>query len=146
MRPYGTFYTECCSCGASVGFAFVDIEDAIEAWNKRSGEASIDSISRQAAIEAVNLKLDEIDHVPKWVFDELDSSLEKVPAAEPKKGKWVIDNGLYRCSACNHLWSELWWVETVPLEKMLELMPYCPKCGAKMENAAGVPDSSIGSC
>ncbi len=64
----------------------------------------------------------------------------------PRKGKWVIDNGLYRCSACNHLWSELWWVETVPLEKMLELMPYCPKCGVKMENAAGVPDSSIGSC
>ena len=73
-----------------------------------------------------------------------DCSLAEV--LEPRMGKWIVDNGLYRCSACNHLWSELWWVETVPLEKMLELMPYCPKCGVKMENAAGVPDSSIGSC
>lgn len=58
-----------------------------------------------------------------------------VHPVEPRTGKWMIDNGLYRCSACKHLWSELWWAETVPLEKMLKLMPYCPNCGAKMENA-----------
>lgn len=37
-RPYGTFYTECRSCGASVGFAFVDAEDAEKAWNRRASE------------------------------------------------------------------------------------------------------------
>lgn len=48
-------------------------------------------------------------------------------------GHWINDKGLYMCSVCKHLWSELWWVEIVPLEKMNKIMPYCPNCGAKMD-------------
>ena len=52
---------------------------------------------------------------------------------ERKKGKWMIDGGLYRCSACNHLWSELWWAESCPPDRMYSIMRFCPNCGAEME-------------
>lgn len=66
----------------------------------------------------------------------IDQAIDELPAADVAPvvhGRWIIDKGLYRCSICNHLWSELWWAEIVPLEKMTEIMPYCPKCGAKMD-------------
>ena len=56
-----------------------------------------------------------------------------VEVMEVQHGRWIIDKGLYKCSACNRLWPELWWAESVPLEKMLKWMPYCPNCGVKMD-------------
>ena len=39
-----------------------------------------DLISRKEAINAITETLDEIDHVPKWVFEKLSSALEALPS------------------------------------------------------------------
>ena len=52
---------------------------------------------------------------------------------EVKHGKWVNHKGLYQCSCCKHIWSELWWVESCPMERMYKIMPFYPNCGAKMD-------------
>ena len=44
-----------------------------------------DTIYRQGAIEALENKLDQIDHVPKWVFDALTEALEMLPSAQ----QWI---------------------------------------------------------
>ena len=54
-----------------------------------------DSISRQAAIDAVTDELDMIDHVPQWVFDRLEGRLKQLPPVQPKPCNYV--------NACNEL-------------------------------------------
>lgn len=53
------------------------------------------------------------------------------PSAQPerKKGKWINDRGLYKCSCCNRLWTE-WWAISKPIERMRKECPYCPMCGS----------------
>lgn len=46
-----------------------------------------------------------------------------------RKGRWLNDRGLYRCSSCNQLWTE-WWVISKPIERMKKECPYCPMCGS----------------
>lgn len=71
-----------------------------------------------------------------WIrYRMFERVLKATPTAnvvERKKVKWIDDKGLYRCSACNHLWSELWWTSVVPANKMYETMRFCPNCGAEM--------------
>lgn len=64
---------------------------------------------------------------------EMADDCPTIDAVPVKHGEWVDDGGVYRCSSCNHLWSELWWTNSCPIERMLKIMPYCPNCGAKME-------------
>lgn len=53
-------------------------------------------------------------------------------AAEPVRyGCWVNDKGLYKCTACNELWT-VGWACCIPMEQMLRENSYCPHCGAKM--------------
>jgi hypothetical protein len=85
MRPYGTFYTECRSCGASVGFAFVDAEDAKKAWNRRSKEVTNDLISRQAAIDALHTWFkDGFDEDKWWNSTHVLAAIEGLPSAQPE--------------------------------------------------------------
>lgn len=67
-------------------------------------------------------------------FDWCKMVLKQVQSAMPvqKKGKWLTDRGLYKCSNCNHVFSELWWVETCPIDRMNKYMRFCPQCGAEM--------------
>ena len=60
---------------------------------------------------------------------------KEMPSAEPerKTGKWIDNNGLYQCSVCKHIWSELWWTETCPIDRMNKMMHYCPNCCSKAE-------------
>lgn len=90
-----------------------------------------DYIRREAAKALIRMTFPRIE-------DRVDINcvLNCVPAADVapvRHGQWMIDKGLYKCSACNRLWPELWWAESVPLEKMLKWMPNCPNCGAKMD-------------
>lgn len=55
-----------------------------------------DLIRREDAIDALENKLDQIDHVPKWVFDALTEALEHLPSAQPE---------IIRCKDCRH-WRE----------------------------------------
>ena len=93
-----------------------------------------DIISRQAAIDAVDVLK---RNYPSSCFEDLCKAVDiaiKVLSAQPerKRGKWVDDGGLYRCSNCNHLFSELWWVSNCPIDRMNKIMRYCPNCGADM--------------
>lgn len=64
-------------------------------------------------------------------FIECILTIKKLPSAQPerKKGKWVNDRGLYKCSCCNRLWTE-WWAISKPIERMRKECPYCPMCGS----------------
>ena len=50
---------------------------------------------------------------------------------KPRTGKWIKDNGLYRCSACNDLCTVAGW--DIPEKQMYKAFTFCPRCGAKME-------------
>lgn len=52
-------------------------------------------------------------------------------AYEQKKGKWVYDKGLYRCTACNDLLTVAGW--DIPEKVIYTNFKFCPNCGAKME-------------
>lgn len=101
-----------------------------------------DLISRQAAIDALGerpIVWTNDDDYGIGVRNQYDWDLRAIKTVPPVDavpavhGKWVDDKGLYRCSSCNHLWSELWWTENCPIERMLKIMPFCPNCGAKMD-------------
>lgn len=92
-----------------------------------------DLISRRAAIKAI----DDLPNCYNGYSDTYDKAfiigtLEEVPPIESKRGKWINDKGLYRCSVCNNLWTA-WWAVIVPEERMYKEMKYCPNCGARME-------------
>ena len=103
-----------------------------------------DSISRQAAIKAIKLLFPDIPQIDfmrnrrilrernKQYLDALEAirSLPAVDAQpERKKGMWINDRGLYKCSCCNRLWTE-WWAISKPIERMRKECPYCPMCGS----------------
>jgi len=62
----------------------------------------------------------------------IDTAIKALEEPERKKGRWIVNNGLYQCSACKHIFSELWWVSACPIDRMNEIMCYCPKCGCRM--------------
>lgn len=88
-----------------------------------------DLISRQAAINAIN------SYFGFNIEEEYGSAVQEVinglPSAQPeqKRGKWIKDKGLYKCSYCNKSWTA-WWAGAVPIEQMKKEMPYCPMCGS----------------
>lgn len=97
-----------------------------------------DTVYRQAAIDALGEKPlawtegeYELGLQNQWQSDI--DALKALPPAqsERKKGKWINDRDLYKCSCCNQLWN-VWWAGVVPIEQMKKEMPYCPKCGADM--------------
>ena len=89
----------------------------------------MDLISRQAAISHV----DDVPYIKEHPNVGLlwKAWIESLPSAQPerKKGKWINDRGLYKCSCCNRLWTE-WWAISKPIERMRKECPYCPMCGS----------------
>lgn len=61
------------------------------------------------------------------------AKLPTIDVPDRKIGKWINDRGLYKCSACDNLWTA-WWAVIVPEERMYKEMKYCPNCGAKMDD------------
>lgn len=51
---------------------------------------------------------------------------------EVRHGRWINDRGLYCCTACGELWT-IGWATCISLEQMNKNCPYCPQCGAKMD-------------
>ena len=91
--------------------------------DSRHGVLKMDNlISRQAAIEAINLWLycDKDERMPAEVIKAL-------PPVQPKRGKWLPDNrcggGYWVCSSCKY-----------PTEAFAAdvIYKYCPFCGADM--------------
>lgn len=89
-----------------------------------------DLISRRATIDALD-KLHYNDR-EDWCF-VLDT-VEFLPSAQPKKGKWYKLSGMmppeytgvYRCSECNE-WAMRDWKRHTQM-----LSNFCPNCGADM--------------
>lgn len=52
--------------------------------------------------------------------------------AERKKGQWINDKGLYKCTSCGELWTEC-WASCIPPAQIYKELKYCPTLGAPME-------------
>lgn len=91
-------------------------------------------MTREEAIEYLEIERTDYDmavYKDSPIREALNMAIEALKVPERKKGKWV-DEGLYRCSACNELWVK-WWAAYCPPARMYKEMKYCPNCGAKME-------------
>lgn len=102
----------------------INRQDAMDAIPQRikgqGGESWMMTYRRSGYNDCVDAYLDALRHLP---------------SAEPelRHGKWIDNNGLYQCSVCKHIWSELWWTSVCPIDRMNKMMHYCPNCGAKMD-------------
>ena len=86
-----------------------------------------DLISRQDAIEAVQNRHMMLSKEKVLLINDL----EKLPTAEPKRGRWIkldMHRGMadHKCTACE----QECYVPTCMGEPMYA---FCPNCGAKME-------------
>lgn len=97
-----------------------------------------DYISRQAAIDALNVYFDRIGKLKRRGLNKgekaisLDTvgAIKTLPPAEPKRGKWerhYCNDGNpdgWQCDKCKEWY---YFGQTLP--------NFCPNCGAKMEGA-----------
>ena len=85
------------------------------------------------AVEDIEKTYGRIDYLDdgftRWDAIRIIEQQPTVDLVERKRGKWINDRGLYRCSYCNQLWTE-WWVASKPIERMKKESPYCPMCGS----------------
>ena len=97
-------------------------------------------ISRQSAIDAITDEniIRNMDSVMDSEMHRVKRSVHRIIASmssaqpESKHGKWIENNGLYQCSVCKHIFSELWWTSVCPIDRMNKIMHYCPNCGTRM--------------
>jgi hypothetical protein len=101
-------------------------------------EPDPDTVSRQAARDAVCEELDSIDHVPQWVFDRLTKKIENLPPSPtPSRphGKWVFspDDAEGTCTICQYK------IYGRKYQGHYMIVPYnfCPNCGAEMKEDEG---------
>lgn len=87
----------------------------------------MDLIDREQAIAEMHLAFG----AKPAVHAQAVNILNGMPSAE-KTGKWVKDNNLYRCTACNNLCAVAGWANSIPEEQMYKAFKYCPNCGARM--------------
>lgn len=81
-----------------------------------------DTISRQAAIDAVIDRMDIEKHGRNAKPEEIRWTLEKLPPAQPRRGKWK-DGKCDQCSGSAPFW---------PLASTYYRSNFCPHCGADM--------------
>ena len=87
---------------------------------------SSDCISRQAAIDAVDKRFDDIPMEQTQEILLLRRDLRTLPSAEPerKKGKWIYNSPVtMKCNQCGLVIKDWDW----------HRFKYCPNCCAKME-------------
>ena len=85
-----------------------------------------DLISRQAAIDELVKMLGYCFQADGEVIDAVVTTINDLPPAEPKRGKWILDrSGAYCCSKCMEPCAG--YVMMKPRDK------FCKMCGAKME-------------
>ena len=94
-----------------------------------------DSISRQAAIDAVRATLLSWSYMPEWRDNKIIEAVEQLPPIQPKRGKWIrTGNGSlydhYECSECGKAPK---WECMGDNRWKIAFTGFCPNCGAKME-------------
>lgn len=91
------------------------------------------TINRQAAIAYAISGLTREFEGEKWIrVSEVRESLQTMPSAE-RRGRWIKDKNLYKCTACNDLLSVAGWADCIPEKQIYTAFKYCPNCGAKMD-------------
>lgn len=84
-------------------------------------ESDTDTISRAKAIEALNKLSESTYEVDYGVIDCDDAigEIEKLPPAQPKRGKWIhISEEMWKCDQCGEI--------------SCCSPNFCPDCGAEM--------------
>ena len=91
-----------------------------------------DTISRAAAIDALDKRFDSIPMEQTAEILQLRKDLRELPSAQPEriKGRW-IDDGLYSDNFPHHAWHCSECEESV-LEIDEPWFKFCPNCGADM--------------
>ena len=65
----------------------------------------------------------------RWPSLTCDCEHKLTAQPERKRGEWINDRGLYKCTSCNQFWAE-GWASSKPIERMKKEVPYCPMCGS----------------
>lgn len=90
-----------------------------------------DLISREDAIKQIEYHQNHkiINKIKtKYALEMVKSSIEELPTAEPKVGRWLdhSDEGYVQCPFCGSL---------TTCEDNIDELHYCFNCGAKMERS-----------
>ena len=90
-----------------------------------------DTISRQAAIDALSAILDNPNHAEFLYGDEICKTLQDLPSAE-RLGTWTTKRTMYHdgetyCDQCGWTWEDITHGRI-----SVTRTPFCPNCGAKM--------------
>ena len=99
------------------------MSDHYDRYNSMENLLGTDLISRTQAIEVVQNRHMMLSKEKVLLINDL----EKLPSAQPKRGKWIRDGHHIRCDKCG-----MYMCDTdregdrIPTE-------FCPSCGAKME-------------
>ena len=122
----------------SIGKSIIEILDDVgrdvdrlpSALGTNLAEVGTDCISRQAAIDAVNSRKtaeqSSAGIMRNAVVDFCVDIIKKLPSAQPKTGKWILDrSGAYCCSECMEPCAG--YVMMRPRDK------YCKMCGSRNE-------------
>lgn len=113
-----------------------------------------DTISRKAAVNALwkalyayedktkkqfleSEDLDIYDWMVHRIFVQNMSDIDRriildLPSAE-RRGQWIKDKNLYKCTACNDFLSVAGWADCIPEKQIYTAFKHCPNCGARME-------------
>ena len=93
-------------------------------------EVGTDCISRQAAIDALHMDtsiipFEKAREYADATISEIRNRLEKLPSAQPKRGRWIHDGSKWTnrwiCSECGYKW----FFDCIE-------GAFCPHCGADM--------------
>ncbi len=89
-------------------------------------------IDRQAAIEAA---MQDVSCIRTHEFNagaiRAANRIKQLPSAEPKRGKWVYQNGMIKCDQC------LRAIRRIDHDGILN---FCPNCGADMRGERNETD------
>lgn len=88
-----------------------------------------DLISRQAAIELIESEYRRWGE--EYGITDVLCDLDDMPAAEPRKGKWIDYCGGVKCDQCGFECDDTYYLGEAN---------YCPNCGARMEESDGNSD------
>ena len=110
-------------------------------------QKALDTISRQAAIDAAHKNYDTILDFKsdgRTVADSFEDIINALPSAQPeqKKGKWIY--GEHDVTMCDGYWCNKcgFFVPWDYKHKSIDYIKdyhFCPNCGVKMENDGGEP-------
>ena len=96
------------------------------------GAQTIVSLNLEEARETAKYDHRTSEYWPTLIGERLWflNMLNNIEAESVKHGKWINDQGLYKCSICNNFTITGW---NIPIEQMNKTMKYCNNCGAKMD-------------